>query len=91
MSGPPDRRLAVALRYEGQGAPRVVAAGAGAVGERIIAAAQVHGVPLKRDPALAQALSRIELDTEIPHELYTAVAEILAFLTRAGVSPSDAG
>jgi flagellar biosynthesis protein len=40
-------------------------------------------VPLEKNPGLAQALSTIELDAEIPEQLYVAVAEILAFLLRA--------
>lgn len=79
-----DRRLAVALQYDDPGAPRVVAAGRGLVGERIIAAAQAHGVPLEHNPLLAEALSKVEVDSEIPERLFVAVAEILAFLMREG-------
>ena len=79
-----DRRLAVALKYEAPGAPRVVAAGRGLVGERIIAAAETHGVPLEHTPLLAEALSKVEVDSEIPERLFVAVAEILAFLMREG-------
>jgi flagellar biosynthesis protein len=60
-----------------------VATGRGLVGEKIVQTAQAHGVPLEKNPALAQALSTIELDAEIPERLYVAVAEILAFLLRA--------
>lgn len=84
MTGPVSRRLAVALRYTEPEAPRVVAVGQGWLGEKIVAAAREHGVPLEENPALAEALSHIELDTEIPEELYVAVAEILAFVLRAG-------
>ncbi len=79
-----DRRLAVALKYEAPGAPRVVAAGRGLGGERIIAAAETHGVPLEHNPLLAEALSKVEVDSEIPERLFVAVAEILAFLMREG-------
>ena len=84
-----DRRLAVALQYDAPGAPRVVAAGRGLVGEKIIAAAEAHGVPLEHNPLLAEALSKVELDTEIPERLYLAVAEILAFLMREGPGPDS--
>ena len=83
MSEPLHRKLAVALRYDAPNAPRVVASGRGLVGERIVATAQAHGVPIEHNPALAQALSGIELETAIPPELYVAVAEILGFLMRA--------
>lgn len=81
---PPERpRLAVALRYDEPQAPRVVASGRGAIGERIVETARAHGVPLEHNPELAEALSRIELDQEIPEALYVAVAEILSFLLRS--------
>jgi flagellar biosynthesis protein len=75
---------AVALRYdrEKEGAPRVVAKGQGLVAETIIAQAREHGVPLHEDANLAAALSALDLQTEIPPELYRAVAEVLAFLYR---------
>ncbi len=77
------RPLAVALEYEAGGVPRVVAVGRGVVGERIIEAARAHGVPLEENPALAEALSTVELEEQIPEPLYRAVAEILGFILRA--------
>jgi flagellar biosynthesis protein len=82
-ASPYKDKVAVALRYDAPNAPVVVASGRGFMGQRIVEAAQAHGVPLERNPALAQALSTIELDAAIPERLYTAVAEILAFLLRA--------
>ena len=76
--------LAVALNYDAPHAPTVVAVGRGVIGEKIIAAAQAHGVPLQENPALAEALSSIELDDEIPEALYVAVAQIIGFLMRPG-------
>jgi flagellar biosynthesis protein len=75
--------LAVALRYDAPGAPTVVAVGRGELGQRIIDTAREHGVPLETNPALAEALSTIELDTAIPEALYEAVAVIIAFILRA--------
>jgi flagellar biosynthesis protein len=74
--------LAVALKYDELKAPKVVAVGRGEFGERIIATAREHGVPLEANPALAEALSTIEVETEIPRELYAAVATILAFILK---------
>jgi flagellar biosynthesis protein len=71
--------LAVALHYNGRGAPRVVAKGGGELADRIIETAREHNVPLQEDAALASALSRLELGREIPRELYVAVAHVLAF------------
>jgi flagellar biosynthesis protein len=60
----------------------VVATGHGTLAERIVALAEAHDIPLISDPALAQTLARLEVDTEIPPELYLAVAQILAYLYR---------
>jgi flagellar biosynthesis protein len=82
--------LAVALAYEAPAAPRVVAIGRGALGEAIIATAREHGVPLEENPALAEALSRVELDDEIPEALFRAVAEIIGFILSAGAEAAPA-
>jgi flagellar biosynthesis protein len=82
MSDKPQ--LAVALHYDEASAPKVVAVGRGWLGQRIIEAARESGVPLEQNPVLAEALATIELDAEIPEELYRAVAEVLAFVLKAG-------
>jgi flagellar biosynthesis protein len=82
MTAPDRRPLAVALQYEHGGVPRVTAKGRGAVAQRIIAAAQEHDVPLQENAALAEALSTLDLDREIPVELYKAVAEVIGFVLR---------
>jgi flagellar biosynthesis protein len=81
MSGRERPRRAAALRYdpEAGGAPRVVATGAGLIAERIVELAQEHGLPVREDPALAEALARLELEQEIPPELFAAVAEVLVW------------
>ena len=71
--------LAVALSYDGAGAPRVVAKGAGDIAEQILATAREHGVPLQPDAELARLLAQLELGEEIPRALYVAVAQVLAF------------
>jgi flagellar biosynthesis protein len=78
------KSLAVALSYEAPHAPTVVAMGRGVIGEKIIAAAKAHDIPLQENPALAEALSSVELDDEIPEALYLAVAQIIGFLMRPG-------
>ena len=67
------------MRYEGTGAPRVTASGQGLIADRIVEVARENGIPIREDPALAQALAALELDTEIPEDLYTAVAEAIAW------------
>ncbi len=74
--------LAVALHYDRKGAPRVVAKGRGTVGDKIVAVAREHGVPIEDNEVLAGALANVELGDEIPAELYKAVAEVLIFVMR---------
>jgi flagellar biosynthesis protein len=73
------RRRASALKYEGTGAPKVVASGSGLIAERILAAAREAGIAIREDAALAEALSKLDLGREIPEDLYVAVAEALAW------------
>ncbi|MEA2893809.1 MAG: flagellar biosynthesis protein [Bradyrhizobium sp.] len=75
-------QLAVALHYDKQGAPRVVAKGRGSIGEKIIEVAKAHDIPIEQNEVLAGALSNVELGDEIPAELYKAVAEVLIFVLR---------
>ena len=79
------RPAAVALRYRREecGAPRVTAAGSGPVAERILEIAREHGLPLREDPDLVEALSILDLNAMIPVELYDVIAEVLAWAYRA--------
>lgn len=73
---------AIALHYD-QGimsAPKVLAKGKGTVAEKIISLAGEHGIPVRQDPVLVQALEQLDLGDEIPPELYQVVAEILVFI-----------
>lgn len=71
--------VAVALYYDGKGAPRVTAKGRGALAEQILALAEEHRIPLERDPELVTLLAQIPLGDEIPEALYRAIAEVIAF------------
>lgn len=75
-------KLAVALKYEdeGENAPVIVASGRGEIADRIIQTAKDKNVPLYEEPSLAQVLASLELGTEIPPELYQAVAQVIAFV-----------
>lgn len=88
MTAPEKPPLAVALRYDAPGAPKVVAVGRGEIGQRIIEVAREHGVPLEVNAPLAEALSTIELETEIPEALYEAMAVIIGFILRAANAPA---
>ena len=75
---------AVALKYDGEKdkAPRIIAKGWGDIADKIIGIAREHDVPLYEDKNLVQILEALDLETEIPPELYRAVAEVLAFIYR---------
>jgi flagellar biosynthesis protein len=79
---PRKPKKAVALKYKpGQDdAPKVTAKGTGLVAEKIIGIARKQGIPVKDDPDLVEVLSRLDIDEEIPPELYVIVAELLAFV-----------
>ena len=71
--------LAVALKYDGENAPRLTAKGRGELADRILTLADEHDIPLHEDAELAALLSQIPLGDEIPQALYRAVAEVIAF------------
>ena len=88
--------FAVALAYneDGAGAPRVVAKGTDLVAARIREAAAKHGVPLLEAPPLARALhASTEIGQEIPAPLYSAVAQVLAWVyqLRRATGPQPVG
>jgi flagellar biosynthesis protein len=78
-------KKAVALRYasDKQQAPVVVAKGKGQIAEKIIEKAKEFGIPLQEDASLVEVLSKLDLNQEIPAELYQLVAEILSFIYRS--------
>jgi flagellar biosynthesis protein len=71
--------IAVALKYDGQNAPKVTAKGEGISAEQILELAEKHGIPLQNEPELARILAQVPIGDEIPQELYIAVAEIISF------------
>jgi flagellar biosynthesis protein len=80
MTGKITPRSAVALQYDGDGAPRVTAKGDGPIADKIIEIARQNGIAVEENPMLLQALSTVEIDEEIPIELYQAVAKVIAFV-----------
>jgi flagellar biosynthesis protein FlhB len=78
--------VAVALKYDpAKGAPRVVAKGAGEVASKLRAIAQENRVPMVQDIPLARALhASCDLGQEVPAQLFTAVARVLAFVMHMG-------
>jgi len=86
-------KKAVALKYkpDEDAAPKVVAKGKGAVAEAILAKAKEHGVPIQEDPSLVEVLSKLDVDQQIPPELYQLVAEVLSFIYRTDRRIGEAG
>ena len=78
-------RLAVAVGYEAgeMNAPKVLAKGAYLLAGRIVAIAKDHDIPVVQNIPLARAMYKnIEVDQEIPSEMYVAMAEVLAYVYR---------
>tara|TARA_S200000501_G_scaffold347874_1_gene362630 strand:- start:615 stop:944 length:330 start_codon:yes stop_codon:yes gene_type:complete len=73
-------KKAVALLYDKVNAPVVKAKGQGELAWDIIRAAQSHGVHVAEDPVLAETLSYLQLEEEIPEELYRSVAVLLSWV-----------
>jgi flagellar biosynthesis protein len=83
MSTPDKRKTAIALAYQaGNTAPRVVAKGRGLIAQAIIERAREHGVFVHESEDLVGILMQVELDENIPPQLYQAVAELLAWIYR---------
>ncbi|HRO80290.1 MAG TPA: EscU/YscU/HrcU family type III secretion system export apparatus switch protein [Alicycliphilus denitrificans] len=85
---------AVALKYDeaSMGAPQVVSKGTDLLAFRIRELAQQHGVPVLQSPMLARALyAHAELEQPIPAQLYTAVAQVLAYVYRLKAALRGAG
>jgi flagellar biosynthesis protein len=76
------KEKAVALKYnkEKNNAPLVTAKGEGRTAQKIIQIAKESGVALKKDEDLVELLSKVELDKEVPPQMYKAVAEVFTFL-----------
>jgi len=78
-----QRALAVALKYTPEAeAPVVVAKGCGLIADEIIACAKEHGIYVHESPALVALLAQVDMDQQIPAQLYLVVAELLAWLYR---------
>ncbi len=77
-------KKAAALSYNTQknNAPKVVASGKGKVAEAIIAKAKEFDVPLFASKELVESLLELQIESEIPHELYEAVVEVFVWLSK---------
>ena len=75
---------AVAIKYDVKNdkAPRVTAKGRSLVADRILAEARKNGIPVYQNKSLVNMLMALEIDREIPPELYRTIAEVLAHVYR---------
>lgn len=87
------RKEAIALKYDQNinNAPVVTAKGKGLLAEQIIETAKLHQVPIHEDAALLELLSKmkININEEIPEELFMAVAEVFAFIYQLDKKASE--
>ena len=76
------QKRAAALKYQpkSDNAPKVIAKGKGQVAEKIIEIAREHNIYIQNDPDLIEVLSQLDLNQEIPSDLYIVIAELLAFV-----------
>jgi len=73
---------AVALQYDAASgsAPKVTAKGEGKIAQNIIKIAELNDIPIQKDEDLVELLSKVELDKEVPAQMYKAVAEVFSFI-----------
>ena len=86
-------KKAVAVEYNRKKSkiPTVIAKGKGSTAEQIIKIAALHDLPIKKDEDLVEMLSKVELDREIPENLYKAVAEVLIFVYKVTRKEDEEG
>ncbi len=80
MDKPVDKAIAIKYDKHKDDVPKVVAKGKNLIAKKITAIAQEHNVYIKKDENLAEDLYRLNINEEIPEELYEAIAKILVFL-----------
>lgn len=76
------KKKAVALGYEGNEAPSVIASARGALAEKLLEIARSHDIPIYENADLAEVLSGLHVGDEIPEGLFRAVAEVFAYCYR---------
>ncbi len=78
-------KKAIALRYEPnkKNAPHVIAKGKGEVANRIIEQADKHEIKIHEDSTLVQMLYQIDINEQIPYELYPIIAEVFSLIYQA--------
>jgi flagellar biosynthesis protein len=75
-------KIAVALEYS-KDAPVIISSARGYLAEKLLDIAKSHGISIYKDNDMAEVLSQLDTGTAIPENLFTAMAEILAFCYKA--------
>ena len=77
-----SKLTAAVLKYDvdKDKAPKIVGLGKGQVAEKILQVAEEHRIPFYEDPSLIDLLSKLEIQSEVPPQLYNLVAEVLSFV-----------
>jgi len=75
-----DKAVALKYRRDKDRAPKVVASGKGSTAQKILELAREHNIHIHDDPDLVEVLSQLDLNEEIPPDLYVVVSELLAFV-----------
>lgn len=75
-------KKAVALKYDMNtyNAPEIVAKGKGETAANIIRIAQENELPIQKDEDLVELLTKIDVNKEIPENMYKAIAEVFSFI-----------
>ncbi|MBD8068315.1 EscU/YscU/HrcU family type III secretion system export apparatus switch protein [Bacillus sp. PS06] len=75
-------KKAIALRYQPDkdAAPTILAKGKGIAADRMIETAKQHHIPIEENHSLSELLVQLNINEQIPEELYKAVAEVFAFI-----------
>lgn len=77
-----EKKKVAAIQFiPGEAAPSVIAKGKGVIADKILEKAEEAKVPVFKNAALAEELTKIDIGDYIPPELYTVVAEIMVFVT----------
>jgi len=84
------RKEAVALSYDNakQDAPRIIARGKGLIAEEILERANENNIPVHEDGSLVELLGKLNINEQIPEDLYQAVAEVFAFIYKTDQAAS---
>jgi flagellar biosynthesis protein len=85
---PSTAAVAITTGDKSDEAPRITAAGRGKLAEQILQLAFANGIKVREDSALAEMLTKIELDSPIPSEAFLAVAEVLSYVYKANNEPN---